>query len=157
MTKLAILLLTALITVPAVAAESSYIGIAPKGARIEALRVPGASSASATVLLIGGLKGEPDSALLVSQEVRKFEGLPQDRRPFHLLAVPVANPEASSLVFPPAGAAYRENAESHVLWRWIAVQAPDLVLIATANEDYGLADALTKNAVAGIGSVPARR
>jgi rhamnogalacturonyl hydrolase YesR len=157
MLKLAMLLLTALITVPAVAAESSYIGIAPKGARIEALAVPGASSASATVLLIGGLKGEQDSALLVSQEVRKFEGTPQERRPFHLLAVPLANPEASALVFPPAGAAYRENAESHALWRWIAVQAPDLVLIATANDDYGLAEALSKNTVAGIGSIPARR
>jgi len=157
MFKLAILLSTAFLTVPALAAESSYIGMAPKGARIEALTVAGASSASSTVVLIGGLKGEQDSALLVSEEVRKYEGIRQDRRPFRLLAVPLANPEASSLVFPPTGAAYRDNAESHMLWRWIALQAPDLVLIATANEDYGLADALTTNAVAGIGRIPARR
>jgi unsaturated rhamnogalacturonyl hydrolase len=51
-------------------------------------------------------------------------------------------------VFPPAGLAYKENAESHTLWRWIAVQAPDLVLIA--GEDFGLARAL-------IGKIPARR
>ena len=157
MFKLAILLSTAFLTVPALAADSSYIGMAPKGARIEALTVAGASSASSTVVLIGGLKGEQDSALLVSEEVRKYEGIRQDRRPFRLLAVPLANPEASSLVFPPTGAAYRDNAESHMLWRWIALQAPDLVLIATANEDYGLADALTTNAVAGIGRIPARR
>lgn len=54
------------------------------------------------------------------------------------------------LAFPPQGKAYRDNAASHRLWRWIAVQAPDLVLVA--GEDPGhLVEALTQ---AGI---PARR
>ena len=157
MSKLAILLALVLIAIPAVAADSSYIGIAPKGARIEALAVPGASTASRTVLVIGGIKGDQDSARVVSQEIRKFEAIRQDRRPFKLLAIPLANPEASTLVFPPTGAAYRDNPESHALWRWIAIQAPDLVLIAAADEDYGLARTLTENAVAGIGRTPARR
>src|SRR6267142_6563371 len=131
MSKFGIWLSMVLMTLPAVAAESSYIGIAPKGARIEALMVPGAPATSATVLVIGGVNGERDSARVVSQEVRKFEGIPQHRRPFKLLAIPLANPEASALVFPPTGVAYRDNPESHALWRWIAIQAPDLILVAT--------------------------
>src|SRR5205814_5361407 len=59
------------------------------------------------------------------------------------------------LQFPPAGVAYRENAESHALWRWIGIHAPDLVIII-CSEDYGLGDALSKNDVAGVGSIPAR-
>lgn len=139
-----------------VLAESSYVGLAPKGARIEAMSVPGASATSPTVLLIGGLNGDQASALLVSQEVRKFEALNQSRRRFRLLAIPLANPEGSRLVFPPTGPAYRENAESHALWRWVGIQAPDLVLIA-GDEDHGLMEALSKNAVAGIGRVPGQR
>jgi unsaturated rhamnogalacturonyl hydrolase len=156
MHRLGILLSLALMALPAVAAESSYIGMAPKGARIEALMVPGASATSPTVLLIGGIKGEQDVARVVSQEIRKFEAIRQDRRQFKLLAIPLANPEASTLVFPPAGPAYRENPESHALWRWIAIQAPDIVLIATADADYGLADALAGSAVAGVGRTAAR-
>lgn len=141
---------------PAMGAESSYIGLAPKGARIEAMTVPGASTMSPTVLLIGGLSGDQGSALVVSQEVRKFEAMSQSRRPFRLLAIPLANPEGSQLVFPPTGVAYRDNAESHALWRWIAIQAPDLVLIG-AGQDHGLIEALAQNVVAGVGRIPARR
>jgi rhamnogalacturonyl hydrolase YesR len=53
------------------------------------------------------------------------------------------------------GIAYRDNPESHALWRWIGIQAPDLVLIA-GGQDFGLADALSQTAVAGIGRIPAR-
>ncbi len=51
--------------------------------------------------------------------------------------------------------AYRESVESHVLWRWIALQAPDLVLVV-GGADAGLAQALSTNAVAGVGRIPAR-
>jgi rhamnogalacturonyl hydrolase YesR len=51
--------------------------------------------------------------------------------------------------------AYRENGESHLLWRWIALQAPDLVLIVGPG-DSGLAQALSTNVVAGVGRIPAR-
>jgi len=157
MSKRGIALSIVLTTVPAFAAESSYIGIAPKGARIEALMVAGASVASPTVLVIGGLNGEPDSVDVVSQELRKFEEMRQDKRPFRLIAIPLANPEASALVFPPTGVAYRDNPESHALWRWIGIQAPDLILVTTTDKDYGLAEALSTNVVAGIGRMPARR
>jgi rhamnogalacturonyl hydrolase YesR len=141
---------------PAFAAESSYMGMAPNGTRIEALAVPGASSTSPTVLLIGGLDGDPANARAVLEEVRRFEAINPERRPFALLSIPLANPEKSQLVFPPTGTAYRENGESHALWRWTAIQAPDLVVIASA-QDYGLAEALSTNVVAGVGRIPARR
>ena len=47
-----------------------------------------------------------------------------------MIGIAVANPARSSLIFPPIGVAYRDSAESHVLWRWIGVHAPDLVLVA---------------------------
>ena len=52
--------------------------------------------------------------------------------------------------------AYREQAESNALWRWLGAQAPDLVLIA-GDEDSGLAAALAAQEVSGMGSIPARR
>ena len=67
----------------------------------------------------------------------------------------MANPDHSPLVFPPTGVAYRDKTESHVLWRWIALQAPDLVLIVGGG-DAGLAAALSQNTVAGVGRIPAR-
>jgi len=151
-------LLLSLISIglPAAGADTLYVGMAPGGTRIRAEAVPGASASAPTVLLVGGLQGDPAGALVVSQEVRKYEALNQNRRPFRLLAIPLANPENSLLVFPPTGTAYRDNEESHALWRWIAIQAPDLVLIA-ADQDHGLAEALTQQAAAGIGRIPARR
>ena len=92
---------------------------------------------------------------MVSAAVKDLESDPPSRRRFHLLAIPLANPDKSPLVFPPTGVAYRENTESHVLWRWIALQAPDLVLIVGPG-DSGLAQALSTNVVAGVGRIPAR-
>jgi rhamnogalacturonyl hydrolase YesR len=77
-------------------------------------------------------------------------------KPVRLLAVPLANPAAAALEFPPKGTAYREKPESHVLWRWLGAQAPDLVLIAGA-EDSGLATALGAQKVADMGRIPAQR
>src|SRR5262249_570130 len=77
-------------------------------------------------------------------------------RQFRLIAIAVANPDSARLQFPPMGVAYRENAESHALWRWIGIHAPDQVLVI-GNEDFGLADALSKNAVGRVAPIPARR
>jgi unsaturated rhamnogalacturonyl hydrolase len=136
-------------------AEHRDVGLAQKGTRIEASFVEGASANSPTVMLLGGLTGEDDSSRTVIDEARKYETLPQNRRSFRLIAIPAANPENNRMVFPPAGVAYRENSESHALWRWIGIQAPDLVLVA--GEDSGLAAALSQNSVAGIGKISARR
>jgi len=136
------------------AADRWTIGLTTKGAAIEALAVPGAS-ASPTVLLIGGVQGRDQSADAVAREVAAYEALPQPRRTFRLVAIPLANPDVQPLQFPPTGAAYRENIESHVLWRWIGTHGPDLVLIA--GPDSGLAAALSQNTVANVGRIPARR
>jgi unsaturated rhamnogalacturonyl hydrolase len=151
----AVLVAILLISAPADAANR-YVGLTPRGARIEATVVEGASSASPTVLLLGGLNGPDESVNIVTEETRNYEMTPQGNRRFRLLSVPLANPDGTKLMFPPTGVAYRDNPESHALWRWIALQAPDLLLIA-ANEDFGLAEALSQNAAADVGPIPARR
>src|SRR5579862_5080896 len=143
------------LALPLIGAEHRIIGMSASGKPIEALVVTGAPTAAPTVVLIGGLNGTPESGQMVSAAVQDLESDPPGRRRFHLLAIPLANPDKSRLVFPPVGVAYRENAESHVLWRWIALQAPDLVLIVGGG-DSGLAQALSTNAVAGVGRIPAR-
>jgi unsaturated rhamnogalacturonyl hydrolase len=81
--------------------------------------------------------------------------LPQSRRAFRLIALPVANPDARPLQFPPAGTAYKENTESHVLWRWIGIHAPDMVLIV-GESGNGLANALSQSSAAFVGRIPSR-
>ena len=108
------------------------------------------------MLLIGGLHGNDGSVDVVRNEAARFEKIPSERRPFHLQVIPLANPDARLLQFPPDGVAYRDNVESHVLWRWIGTHAPELVLIASASDD-GLAEALSQNAVADVGRIAARR
>lgn len=149
-----ILLLLVLLCLPLSAADRLYVGLTQSGARIVASAVDGPSAAAPVVLLIGGLHGEDDSSRIVTDEIKKFEAIRKDRRPFRLLAIPLANPDGSSLSFPPAGVAYRENPESHYLWRWTALQAPDLVLI-TGGQYSNLSSALSQNVVAGIGRIPA--
>src|SRR4030095_6316035 len=137
---------------PLVAAEHRDIGLTQKGNRIEGAIVPGPSATSPVVLLIGGITSVDASSRVVEQELEAFEKIPQNRRPFQLIAIPRANPDAVHLQFPPTGVAYRENSDSHSLWRWIGIHAPDLVLIA-GNEDFGLADALSQNPVARVAPV----
>lgn len=145
-----------MMVVPLAGADQWNLGLAGSGASIEADVVNGASSSLPIVLIIGGLEGDDASTAIVRKEVQTFEALPQNRRQFRLIAIPLANPDRTNLHFPPSGVAYRENAESNALWRWIGIHAPDIVLIA-ANADSGLAEALSQNAVAGVGKIPARR
>jgi unsaturated rhamnogalacturonyl hydrolase len=137
------------------AAEALDVGSTENGTVIQAASVAARSPSLPTVLVVGGLAGADESVGIVGQELRAFEAIKPDRRRFRLLVILLANPDKASLAFPPAGIAYRDNPESHALWRWIAVQAPDLVIIA-GDQDFGLADALTQNTVAGVGRIPAR-
>jgi rhamnogalacturonyl hydrolase YesR len=107
------------------------------------------------VLLIGGLEGPDASVDAVRQEVDAFEKTALAARAFRLLAIPLANPDGGALQFPPSGTAYRENTGSHVLWRWIGIHAPDLVVIAGSG-DTPLATALAQNAVAFVGRIPSQ-
>lgn len=136
-------------------ADHWSVGLTSNDERIDAIVVSGASPSAPTVLLLSGLQGKDAGTDIVTREAQAFDAVPQSRRQFRLLAVPLANPEGRPLQFPPAGTAYKENAEAHVLWRWIGIHAPDLVLIA-GSSDAGLADALSQNAVAFVGRIPAR-
>ena len=141
---------------PLTAAEHRDVGLTQKGVRIEAVVIPGSTASLPAVLLIGGLAGADESTKTVSREIEAFEAIPQERRLFRLLAIPLANPDETRLQFPPTGVAYRENSGAHALWRWIGIHAPDLVLIA-GEEDFGLAAALPQNTVAQVAAIPVRR
>jgi len=145
-----------LLALPLEAAEHWNIGLTPHGVVIQARGVEASTPDASTILLIGGLDGNDQSVGDVTDALRQVEDTPQANRAVRIIAIPLANPDGNPLVFPPEGVAYRDNIESHALWRWIGVHAPDLVLIAGDN-DYGLADALSTNAVAGLGRIPARR
>ena len=122
-----VVFIVALLLAPSAAraAERWTIGLSTNGSSIEALVAAGPSADSPTVLLVGGVTGRDQSTDAVMREVAGFEALPQNRRRFRLLAIPIANPDAQPLQFPPTGAAYREHIESHVLWRWIGTHVPD--------------------------------
>jgi unsaturated rhamnogalacturonyl hydrolase len=153
--KLLSIALFALLSSPLAAAESLVIGLAGSGARIEGVAVS-APAESRTVLVIGGLNGKDESVERVREALAKFERTKPARRAFNLIAIPLANPDAARLQFPATGVAYRENPEANALWRWIGLHAPDLVIVS-GDEDFGLAQALSNNAVAETGRIPARR
>jgi hypothetical protein len=138
---------------PIAAAERWSIGLTASDATIEAIVVDGSSASVPTVLLIGGLQGRDATVEAVTREAAAFESLPASRRPFRLIALPLANPEGRPLQFPPTGTAYRDNGESHVLWRWIGIQAPDLVVLP-GESGAGLSDALSRNAAGFVGRIP---
>jgi hypothetical protein len=122
------------------AADRIPIGLTAAGTVIEA--VPAAGKGP-LVVVVGGLDGvrmEPTRAV----------------RGVRIASIPLANPGKTKLVFPPTGVAYRESSESHYLWRWLGITAPDLVVIPGA-DDFGLGRELAENAVAGVGRIPVRK
>ncbi len=109
--------------------------------------IPGPGESAPTIVVIGGLKGADASSAAIGK-------ITQQKRPFNLYTIRLANPEGAELVFPPTGTAYRENGQSHFIWRWLGLHAPDLVIVA-GDQDFGLTDALAQNPVAGVGRIPA--
>ncbi|MBL8174472.1 MAG: glycoside hydrolase family 88 protein [Bryobacterales bacterium] len=99
------------------------------------------------ILVIAGLDGTVEPFL-----AREVQRAPKS------MAVTLfapANPSKQTLVFPPTGNAYRDNAASHRIWRAIATTAPDLVLIA-GPDPYGLQQALERESAA-VGRIPVQR
>ncbi len=137
------------------AARSLAIGLGAGNVLIEGRTLPARSAAAPTILLIGGLSGPGPSVAVVRRALEAYEREPQERRALRIIAIPLANPAAASLEFPPQGTAYRDHPESFALWRWIGVHAPDRVLIA-GRDPYGLAHALEHDAAAEVGRIPAR-
>ena len=137
------------------AAETFDVGLSAGGAVIGASMVAARDAAAPTVLVVGGLGGGDDSAAAVARELAAFEARGVRRRALNVIAIPLANPDGVALEFPPTGRAYREHAESYVLWRFIGTHAPDLVLVVGADR-AGLGAALAAQAPAGMGLVPSR-
>jgi unsaturated rhamnogalacturonyl hydrolase len=147
------LLLTA--TAAVFGQDRMTIGLTRSGLMTEAIKLQSASENDPTVLLIGGFTID-DSARVVKNELNAYAAVHRTKRRFNLIAVPNANPGGAQLTFPPAGAAYMDDPDSHYLWRWTGVQAPDLILIA-GEDPFLFAHSVSSNAVAGFGSIPARR
>jgi unsaturated rhamnogalacturonyl hydrolase len=145
-----------LITALAVTSSAGQlaVGLTQSGTLIEAVSVPSALANAPTVLLIGGFSSTQSSEI-VRSEIASYTAMPANRRKFHLLAIADANPQHLTLSFPPGGKAYRDDPESHYLWRWTGLQAPDLITIV-GEDSFGFGQAASTNAVAGIGTIPAR-
>ncbi len=116
---------------------------------VDAVWNPAPQESAPTVVIIGGLKGRDGTNAAM-------EKISQRRQPFNLYTIKLANPDGGELVFPPTGTAYRENGQSHFIWRWLGLHAPDLVVVV-GDQDFGLAEALAQNSVAGVGRIPAIR
>lgn len=153
LSSIALLVLIFALPLSGVAAEAFDIGLAASGTRIDALSIDARKKSAPVVALIGGLKGNDESAAAVRAAVAEYEKARNPR--VQLLAIPLANPDGSPLEFPPTGTAYRDHPESHVLWRWLGAQAPDVVLVA--GDDVGLVGALGAQSVADMGRIPAQR
>lgn len=140
----------------ALAAQTPHqftVGLTAGEGRIVALATPGSldiATRKHRVLLLGGLDGSAASTAAVENAFRRF----RNSKNYAIAAIPAANPQNARLSFPPTGEAYKDNTESHVLWRWIGVHAPDFVLIAGA-DPANLVQALWASEAAGIGKIPA--
>lgn len=153
------LLSAALVVPPAGIAQAAEIEAVEIGLTTGRALVAGSSVAAARndaplVVVIGGLAGMDASTRAVSNAVERYAAAPDAERRFALLAIPAANPEARPLAFPPTGAAYRENAESYVLWRWLGLNAPDRVIVV-GEDPANLAAVLATQPVAGVAAIPA--
>lgn len=137
-------------------ATKHVIGLTAQQQPIEAWLAANSDGSRPRLLLIGGLDGDSRTAQAVKDQLTLYEQRPQVQKRLSLAAIPLANPDRAPLAFPPSGDAYRDNPESHVLWRWTGVFAPDLVVIV-GPDPGNLAAALNSAAAAGVGRIPARR
>lgn len=95
-----------------------------------------ASRPERRLVIVGGLDGHPDGAGIVLDAVRWFktEAAAEDRERWLVsalpMAVPAADPTRTPDVFPPVDGFFEhpESPESRYVWRWVAYQAPDLVV-----------------------------
>ena len=97
--RLNITLACLILATPLFASERRDVGLTQKGTVIQASIVD--SPSSTTVLLIGGMNGNDDTSKAVAREAETFEAIPQNRRPFKLIAIAVANPDSARMQFPP--------------------------------------------------------
>ncbi|HEX3702157.1 MAG TPA: glycoside hydrolase family 88 protein [Vicinamibacterales bacterium] len=116
------------------------------------------------VVFVGGLDGDVESARAVLAAVRWFKitAPPAIRARWNVSALPLADPDHRAnghpFVFPPDSGFFNDadQPESRYVWRWIAYQAPDLVIDVRADTTSpdSLATALSDPQASGLGAVP---
>jgi rhamnogalacturonyl hydrolase YesR len=113
----------ALAALSLMADDRLVIGLSQSKKPIEAIAIPGPTPDAPRVAIIGGWNG------IASPAIARAAAHPRKAN-YSLTLIPLANPDASPLAFPPEGIAYRQNPESHYLWRWLDLHGIDLVVIA---------------------------
>ncbi|SVA55133.1 uncharacterized protein METZ01_LOCUS107987, partial [marine metagenome] len=101
------------------------------------------------LVLLGGFEGRSASARVVLDAVRWFktEASDVDRGRWAVSALPLADPDGAgagrSYRFPPVGGYFDDPdlPESHYVWRWVAYQVPDLVVVVTSGAGLRLLSA----------------
>jgi rhamnogalacturonyl hydrolase YesR len=116
------------------------------------------------LVIVGGLDGDEVSGRAVLAAVRWFKtAAPASvRRRWSVSALPLADPAgraaATPLVFPPLKGFFddAQQPESRYVWRWVAYQAPDVVIeVRGAHAPAGtLTAAFGDPGAAGLGAVP---
>jgi len=102
-----------------------------------------ASRPERRLVLVGGLDGDADATRLVLDAVRWFktEAPEAERARWLVSALPLALPGAATTgppaEFPPVDGFFDhpERPESRYVWRWVAYQAPDLVVEVRAGDE----------------------
>ena len=102
-----------------------------------------ASRPERRLVLVGGLDGNADAARIVLDAVRWFktEAPEAERAKWLVSALPLALPGAETAalpaMFPPVDGFFDhpERPESRYVWRWVAYQAPDLVVEVRAGDE----------------------
>jgi unsaturated rhamnogalacturonyl hydrolase len=146
--------LAAIFSASAGAEEATWsVGLSSNRTLIEAEGFKNSDKSARTIIIIAGMQGPSPSSAILSELYKSYLDLDARESQPNLIIIPHANPQNEILVFPPQGDAYRENSVAHSLWRWLGIQAPDLVVLL--DDDSNLNSALQNNPVAGIGEIPA--
>lgn len=98
------------------------------------------------LVLVGGLDGDADSARIVLDAVRWFKSeAPETERARWLVsalphALPGSDGDVPPAAFPPVDGFFDhpERPESRYVWRWVAYQAPDLVVEVRAGNELSV-------------------
>jgi len=137
--------------------ETIEIGLGAGHVLIEGLRVPAGIDDAPLAVLVGGFDGENARSGQIREAVAEYAARPNVERQLEIVAIPVVNPAREALQFPPTGVAYRENAASHVLWRWIGLHGPDVVLVdGDGNVGSAFSEAIARDDAAGVAPVAMR-
>ena len=153
----------------------SYIGVTRLGTRIPCLVTKDDvdyGTKKTRILLVGGIDGSRksvDRTLALIEWFYTTAEAAKYRKEFVLSAVPIANPDGWASgkgpgnlsgglpgnAFPPTGTAYsdRDHPESHYLWRWAGMHAPDAVYFLPPKAGKAFETAMKKKAPAGVGAM----